>query len=338
MTPEPGRSRTVLGLLVLASVTIITLDARHETAASPVDPLRSIAGAVLGPVEDGASAALHPITAIPDHFRTVDGLNDDNAALVAANKQLQAQLRSSSANGNRARELEGIADLADTAAYSIVAAQVVGMGSAQTFSRTVTIDVGTADGVVPDLTVINADGLVGRVIEANLHTSTVLLIVDRKSTTGGRLGDSMELGFLTGDGNLSGDGTLELSLVDHTVSPAVGDDVLSWGSRNEAPYVAGVPIGKVVSVHSTPSELTETATIRPYVDFSSLDVVAVVTDAPPASSVRQRDPKTSTNAAGAAARSLEKLGQDAQRRTDQPGRTTQPGQTGGRTQSPGEDR
>ena len=40
------------------------------------------------------------------------------------------------------------------------------------------------------------------------------------------------------------------------------------------------PIGKVVGIHSSPAELTETATIDPYVDFSSLDVVAVVTQAP----------------------------------------------------------
>jgi rod shape-determining protein MreC len=292
MTPEPGRSRTVLGLLVLASITIITLDARHETSVSPVDPLRSAAGSILGPVENVASDALRPITNIPDHFRTVDGLRKDNAALEASNKQLRAQLRSATANSNRADEAAGIADLADTSGYGVVAAQVVGMGSAQSFSRTVTIDRGTADGVVPDLTVVNADGLVGRVIESTRHSATVLLIVDRKSTIGGRLGESMELGFLDGDGNLSGDGTLELSLVDHTVSPQVGDRVVSWGSRNEAPYVAGVPIGRVVSVHSSPAELTETATINPYVDFSSLDLVAVITEAPPMSEQQ----KTTSNA------------------------------------------
>jgi rod shape-determining protein MreC len=280
VTPDPGRSRTVLGLLVLASVTILTLDARHETASSPVDPLRSVAGSVLGPVENVASDALRPITAIPDHFRTVDGLRKDNAALTAANKQLQQELLTSGADHHRATEVAGIARLADTSGYGVVNAQVIGMGSAQTFSRTVTIDAGTRDGVVPDLTVINADGLVGRVIEATRSTATVLLIVDRKSTTGGRLGESMELGFLDGNGDLAGDGTLELSLVDHTVSPKQGDEVLSWGSRNDAPYVAGVPIGKVVGVHSSPAELTETATVDPYVDFSSLDVVAVVTEAP----------------------------------------------------------
>ena len=140
-----------------------------------------------------------------------------------------------------------------------------------------TIDVGRSQGVVPDLTVINANGLVGRVIESSETTSTVLLIIDRDSTVGGRLGRSMELGFLDGTGDISDTGRLDLSLVDHTVSPQIGDTVLSWGSRGGAPYLAGIPIGRVVSVRSTPAELTETAAVQPYVDFSSLDVVGVIT-------------------------------------------------------------
>ncbi len=278
MSPEPGRSRAVLGLLVLACVTIITLDARHETDKSPVDPLRTAVGSVLGPVEDTAAATLRPITAIPDHFGNVHDLREDNADLEADNKALQTQLRAAQADSHRTAEVNGIASLADSSGYDVVPAEVIAIGSAQSFSRTVTIDAGTSDGVVPDLTVINADGLVGRVIEATSSSATVLLIIDSKSTTGGRLGESMELGFLDGDGSLSGDGALDLSLVDHTVSPQVGDSVVTWGSRNGAPYIAGVPIGEVMSVHASPADLTETARIDPYVDFSSLDIVAVVTD------------------------------------------------------------
>jgi rod shape-determining protein MreC len=97
------------------------------------------------------------------------------------------------------------------------------------------------------------------------------------------LGASMELGFLEGDGDVSDNGSLQLSLVDHLVSARVGDPVVSWGSRGGSPYVAGVPIGQVVSVRSSPAELTQTATIRPYVNFSSLDLVGVVTSSHTAS-------------------------------------------------------
>lgn len=277
MRHNSGAPRAVLGLLLLASVTIITLDARHDSS-SPVDPLRRAVSSVLGPLQEGATELTAPIRSLPDRFAEVDDLQDQVTALEAENSELATRLRASEANVNRSTELEGIADFADTAGYRVVAAQVVGIGSAQTFSRTVTIDAGTRDGVVPDLTVINADGLVGRVIEAGPSTATVLLIIDSESTVGARLSKSMELGFLDGDGQLSGDGTLQLSLVDHTIAPREGDVIVTWGSRNGAPYLPGVPVGTVLGVHSSPSELTQTATIAPYVDFSSLDVVGVVTD------------------------------------------------------------
>jgi rod shape-determining protein MreC len=277
MRQDSGRSRAVIGLLVLACVTIITLDARHPTSTSPVDPLRALVGNVLGPVEDGTASALRPITGLPDHFRSVSDLRDRNAALEAATQRLRSRLRAEAANSTRNAEVHTIGAFADRTGYRVVQSQVIAIGPAQAFSRTVTIDAGTADGVVPDLTVVNADGLVGRVIAATQSTATVLLVVDRDSTVGGRLGTSMELGFLTGSGDVSGDGTLTLSLVDHTVTPHSGDPVLTWGSRSGAPYLPGIPIGRVVAVHSSPAELTQTATVDPYVDFSSLDVVGVIT-------------------------------------------------------------
>jgi rod shape-determining protein MreC len=274
---DPRRSRAVLGLLVLASVTILTLDARHDVDSSPVDPLRTATAAVLGPVEEAAAEVTAPIGAIPRYFGDVSDLRRQTAELEAANSELLSQLRISEAVAHRAAELDGITALTDTAGFTTVNAEVVALGAAQSFSRTVTIDAGTRDGVVPDLTVINADGLVGRVLRAGPTTATVLLAIDSKSVIGGRLGSSMELGFLTGDGGVGADGSLQLSLVDHTISPRAGDAVVTWGSRSGAPYLAGIPVGQVVDVHSSPAELSETASVTPYVDFSSLDVVAVVT-------------------------------------------------------------
>lgn len=277
MTPEPRRSRAVIVLLLLVCVTIITVDSHHGSRSTAVDPLRSAVGEVLGPVEDGASRATSPLTAIADHLRKVSDLRAENTRLQRTNERLEAQLHAERANDNRSTEISTIGAFADTNGYDVVQAQVIAMGSAQSFSRTVTIDAGRDQGVVPDQTVINANGLVGRVIESSATTSTVLLIIDRDSTVGGRLGTSMELGFLDGTGDITGGGRLTLSLVDHTVSPKAGDTVLSWGSEGGAPYLPGIPIGRVVSVHSTPAELTETAAVQPYVNFSALDVVGVIT-------------------------------------------------------------
>lgn len=278
---DPNRTRRLVGLLILTSITVVTLDARHDTGPSPIDPLRNAVGTVIGPVERGANEVLRPITSIPAHFDKLNDLRRRADELQAANEALQSRLEVADVSRRHTAQLVGISSLGDDEGLALVNARVVAIGPAQSFSRTVTIDAGTSSGIVPDLTVVNAEGLVGRVVEATSSTATVLLVVDSESTVGGRLGKSMELGFLTGDGSLAGDGSLELSLVDHTVTPRVGDTVVTWGSHGGAPYVAEVPVGRVVSVQSSPAELTQTAQIQPFVDFSSLDEVAVVTGMTP---------------------------------------------------------
>ena len=58
--------------------------------------------------------------------------------------------------------------------------------------------------------------------------------------------------------------------------PAQHDTVVTWGSESGAPYVSGVPIGRVSSVYSSVRETSQRAVIEPFVDFGSLDLVGVV--------------------------------------------------------------
>ena len=107
-------------------------------------------------------------------------------------------------------------------------------------------------------------------------TATVLLVVDAESVVGGRIGESMQLGFLHGRGDLGSSGRLDLELVDDAVVPAKGDVVVTWGSEDGAPYVPGVPVGRVTAVFSSLRQTSQRAVIAPFVDFGALDVVGVV--------------------------------------------------------------
>jgi rod shape-determining protein MreC len=69
---------------------------------------------------------------------------------------------------------------------------------------------------------------------------------------------------------------LDLDLIDHAVEPSRDDAVVTWGSKNGVPYVAGIPIGRVESVVASPRQSSRVAVIRPFVDFTALDVVGVV--------------------------------------------------------------
>lgn len=268
-------SRGVLVLLLLASFTFITLDVRGGED-SPVDPLRAVAGNVFGPVEEVTATVVRPFQAVPEFFTTTAGLRSKVEKLEAENDSLRGQLSTTSVARARAAELDGLLQSAGDTGYALVPARVVAHGPAQSFSRTVTIDAGTSSGVHPDMTVLSNRGLVGRVVRADRSTATVLLIIDRDSVVGGRLGSNMEVGFLRGRGGISDAGRLDLDLVDNAVTPGRDDVLVTWGSENGAPYVSGVPIGRVTSVFSSPRQLSKRAVIEPFVDFTSLDLVGVV--------------------------------------------------------------
>lgn len=267
--------RSVLALLLLASVTVVTLDFQGGED-SPLEPVRDVLAEAVGPAEEAASVVARPLSEIPDFFVDNKTLRDDIARLEAENANLRGQLATTSEVRYRAAELDGLLRSSSSSGLALVPARVVAMGPAQSFSRTVTIDAGTSSGVHADMTVLNNEGLVGRVINATRSTATVLLLVDQESVVGARLGSNAEVGMLRGRGDLSGKGRLDLDLVDNTETPGKDDVVVTWGSRNGAPYVAGIPVGTVKAVFSSPREQAKHAVIDPFVDFSSLDLVGVV--------------------------------------------------------------
>lgn len=270
------RVRSTLVALLLTCATLLTVDGQGGEDGSPLEPARRGVGEVLGPAETVSAAVVRPFTAVSDWFRTRSSLRAELTALEAENAELRQRVRGSGLDRNRLEEYDGLTRAAEDLGQALVPARVVAFGPRQSFSRTVTIDAGTESGVRADMTVVNNDGLVGRVLRSTRTTSTVLLVLDAESVVGGRVGNSMELGFLRGRGVVSDQGRLDLELFDEATVPDKGSTVVTWGSEGGAPYVAGVPIGSVERVVTTARESSQRAVIKPFVDFSALDLVGVV--------------------------------------------------------------
>ncbi|WP_310525895.1 rod shape-determining protein MreC [Nocardioides sp.] len=265
--------RSLLVALLLASVTLITLDF-HGGTDSPVEPARRVIGEAFGPVESATAAVIRPFTAVPSWLRTQGSLNDEIRDLEAENSELHSLVATAGYDRNRLEEYDGLTQSAENLGQALVPARVVAYGSSQSFSNTVTIDAGSQAGIGADMTVINNDGLVGRVLRVTRTTATVLLIIDEESIVGGRVGSSLEIGFVHGKGSLADD-ELDLRLVDDAVIPAEHDTVVTWGS-SEGPYQQGVPVGRVTDVYSSLIESSQRAVLQPFVNFSALDVVGVM--------------------------------------------------------------
>jgi rod shape-determining protein MreC len=278
MNRDTRRTRVLLAFLLLTSVSLIAVDHRGGDG-SPLNGLRSLAAAVFGPVERAASAVARPVSGAVDDISAIGSRPNDAAKLSKDNDALRRELRTSDLARNRAAELDALLRTAGAGRYRVVPAQVIAVGPAQSFSWTVTIDAGRGDGIRPDMTVINGDGLVGRVKTVGPSTATVLLAIDPESAVGVRLEKSMEVGITSGQGAAK-HGELTLQLLDGQSSVVKGDRLVSFGSRGAMPYVPGVPVGEVVGVQRTVGTLTRTAAVRPFVDFTALDLVGVVVEPP----------------------------------------------------------
>jgi rod shape-determining protein MreC len=262
-------------LLIAVAFALITVDIRGGED-SPVDGARQGAAAVFGPIENGVSDAVDPVGNAVSAIRDSGERHDRLATLEKENAALKARLGSDDRNSSRLKQLDKMLKIAGAGQYGIKGAQVIAIGAAQGFSWTITVDVGADDGIRRDMTVLNGDGLVGRVTTVGPNTATVLLANDPDFTVGTRMEAGDELGFASGQG----DRPLRVELLNGKAEVKKGDRLVTFGSQADKPFVPGVPVGVVSRVDPSSGDLTRTLYVTPYVSFTKLDIVGIVVQAP----------------------------------------------------------
>ncbi|MEU1180392.1 rod shape-determining protein MreC [Streptomyces sp. NPDC005820] len=272
---DTRESRLLLVLLIAIAFALITVDIRGGED-SPVDGARQAAAAVFGPIEEGVSSAVDPVGNAVSAVRDSGERHDRMAQLEKENAALKAKLGSDDRNRSRLAQLDKMLKIAGEGQYGIKGAEVIAIGAAQGFSWTITIDVGASDGIKRDMTVLNGDGLVGRVTTVGPNTATVLLANDPDFTVGTRMEGNDELGFASGQG----DSPLRVELLNGKADVKKGDRLVTFGSQADKPFVPGVPVGVVSRVDPSGGDLTRTLYVTPYVGFTKLDVVGVVVETP----------------------------------------------------------
>ncbi|WP_028807493.1 rod shape-determining protein MreC [Streptomyces canus] len=272
---DTRESRLLLVLLIAVAFALITVDIRGGED-SPVDGARQGAAALFGPIENGVSSAVDPVGNAVSAIRDSGERHDRLAELEKENAALKARLGSDDRNSSRLKQLDKMLKIAGEGQYGIKGAQVIAIGAAQGFSWTITVDVGANDGIRRDMTVLNGDGLVGRVTTVGPNTATVLLANDPDFTVGTRMEAGDELGFASGQG----DRPLRVELLNGKAEVKKGDRLVTFGSQADKPFVPGVPVGVVSRVDPSSGDLTRTLYVTPYVSYSKLDIVGIVVQVP----------------------------------------------------------
>lgn len=265
------RLRLTLVLLLLTAFTFTALDS-GEGRSGPLGALRRGIDTVFGPVEraigGAASSVGHALGGLP----RLGSYQDDNRRLSRKVEDLQGRLASLAGVQCELDQFRQLARFVDVTGYATVPARVVAVGPSGGFERTAVIDAGSADGIKPSMTVVTGAGLVGRTTEVRARTSQVLLLTDKDFTVGGSLAQVASIGFTRGTGG----STLTYHLASTRAPVRKGDVLLTTGSET---YAAGVPIGTVTAIAPDANAISRTATVVPFVDSSSVDLVGVITNA-----------------------------------------------------------
>jgi len=205
------------------------------------------------------------------------GLREENEALKRQLADAQIQVQEQRAVADRTRVLQGILDLRDRLELKTTPAEVIAAGATLDF-RALTIDKGSRDGLKPDQAVIAPAGVVGRIVATSPSASQVQLLNDVNAAAGAIIERSRAQGIVTG----AGDKGFLLGKVSEIADIVVGDLVLTSGIEGIfSIYPKGFIIGRVETIKKKGNAYEE-ITVRPAVDFSSLETVLVVLTPPPA--------------------------------------------------------
>jgi len=268
-----NRSRLLLVLLLVSSLFLITLDLRGINLAGSI---RSGVSTVISPVENLFSRLLSPVGSLASDVRNFGQSKKKIAELSKQVDELKAKQIIDEDTVGQLNQLKNVLDLAGRGGYKVVSARVINRGSTESFKETLTIDVGSSDGISRNMTVISESGLVGVIKSVGSNSSIVLLMSDPTFKIGVRIAGTQSIGVVSGQGG----STYLLQLLDATGEIKVGDTLVARGSQDGRPFVPGVPVGTVTTVQSNASSITKNADVASMTNLEKLSIVAVVITPP----------------------------------------------------------
>ena len=245
--PRPGWSRraqyslffsflaVIAGLVVGLILLILSLAAPKSYAT-----VREAALDVTAPITGALSEVTTTVTGLFSGAGDYWNAAQQNAELKRQRDALMRRMVEARAILEENQQLKAALQLRERSGKAIAAGRVVG-SSFESPRRFAVISIGTSDGVRVGMPVRAPEGLIGRVIEAGMIASRVLLVTDRANIVPARILRGGQPVISTG----RGDGTIDVRPLEVGKNPfKPGDIIITSGTGGLYPPL--VPIAKVV--------------------------------------------------------------------------------------------
>jgi rod shape-determining protein MreC len=266
------RRRAVLALLVISSFALLTFTYGQSSGG-----VQRGVSAVFSPVQGIADRALKPARDLVNWFDQTFDARGENSRLKTQLDELRRKVVAGEAASAENAQLRKLVNLPVSSGYHRVAGRVIAR-SPTIWYATVTVDVGSDDGVHVNDPVVDGDGLVGRVRSVSGGSSQVTLITDHTSAVSAEVVPEGVQGVVKPDvGNPE---ELILDFIDSSTRVHRGETVVTAGWRSQglaSIFPHGIPVGTVTDASILAQEAQQQVKLRPFADFRNLDLIAVLT-------------------------------------------------------------
>src|SRR5687767_607252 len=268
-----GRGRLLLLVFIALSIIIITLDFR-QGEGGPLARAKDISVAVVAPIQRGLTTIFRPVGNFFASIGELGRLRSENNRLKDELESIEQEIAEAEALQEQVVRLTEILELDEPwTTMEDVTAQVIGYSSSN-FRWARFIDKGSADGIRTDMAVVNAQGLVGKVISVTESTSEILLLIDPRAAAGARIEDRRDTGQVQGNGESEG---LSLELI-QSISEVLEGDLVITSGYDQGIFPPGIPIGEIAEIAGDVRQPDQQILVDPFVDFTALDYVKILLD------------------------------------------------------------
>lgn len=261
--------RTVIfvGVIFAATLILLSYNLKYDSSTSFVKKIVLEAAA---PVQKILKASIEGVSNAWMRYIHLVGLEADNRILKSKIAALQTEVILYKEGYLEAQRLQKILSLQNDYHYSSIAARVIGREQAA-LSKTFWINKGSAHGLKSGMPVIVPPGLIGRLTDVSWHSSKVLLLIDENSNVDALIQRTRVQGIVRGAGSRG----CMVRYISKIQDVKEGDVIMTSGMSNIFPK--GLLIGTVSQVDHKDVGLFLKIQVTPFVDFSTLEEVLILT-------------------------------------------------------------
>jgi len=167
------------------------------------------------------------------------------------------------------QKLKSLLQYKDNSKLSLITARVINFGISP-FLNSVNIDLGSNNGIVPNLPVIGLNGIIGKTISSYSKTSTVQLMTDYNFRLSVKLEKSGIIGIL----RYKNDNLFEIREIPLTTEISINERILTSGFSNIFP--SNLFVGKVVRIINKPNMMQNVVIVKTNTNFSNLEYLFLI--------------------------------------------------------------